>query len=131
MDVGEVTLGGSIDRLEAADLVKRQPDPQDRRARRGLATPKGTGLLTEIQVVAKDVNARIMNGIAKAYIGRAETVVHKMKLELISMGAVPDGSATAVELRFALVDKQLHAFNGVFGCRARWPLPAGAGLPAA
>ncbi len=91
MDVGKVTLGGLIDRLEAAGLVKRQPDPVDRRAKRVLMTPKGTRLLADIQKIAFEVNNRIMQGISKSDIARAENVLHEMKQTLISMDAVPGG----------------------------------------
>ena len=96
LDVGKVTLGGLIDRLEAGGLVKRLADPHDRRAKRVVMTPRGIKLLAEIAVIAKEVNGRIMNGIAKADIVKAETVLHKMKQQLISMDAVPGGSATGV-----------------------------------
>ena len=91
MDVGKVTLGGLIDRLEAAGLVKRQPDPSDRRAKRVVMTPKGTKLLADIQTIATKVNDQILNGIARNDISRAETVLYKMKQQLISMDAVPGG----------------------------------------
>jgi DNA-binding MarR family transcriptional regulator len=94
MDVGKVTLGGLIDRLEAAGLVKRQADPTDRRAKRVVMTPKGVKLLADIQVVATKVNARILNGIARNDISRAETVLYKMKQELIAMDAVPGGGGS-------------------------------------
>ena len=89
MDVGKVTLGGLIDRLEAGGLVKRQPDPSDRRAKRVVMTPKGTKLLADIQTIAAKVNDQILNGIARNDISRAETVLYKMKQQLISMDAVP------------------------------------------
>lgn len=92
MDVGKVTLGGLIDRLETAGLVKRQADPEDRRAKRVVMTPKGTKLLADIQEIAFEVNGKIMNGIAKNDIARAETVLYKMKQQLISMDAVPGGA---------------------------------------
>jgi MarR family transcriptional regulator, transcriptional regulator for hemolysin len=91
MDVGKVTLGGLIDRLEAGGLVKRQADPTDRRAKRVVMTPKGTKLLVDIQEVAAKVNAQIMNGIQRNDVSRAETVLYKMKQQLISMDAVPGG----------------------------------------
>ena len=91
MDVGKVTLGGLIDRLEASGLVKRQADPSDRRAKRVVMTPKGIKLLADIQEIATEVNARIMNGILRNDIARAETVLYKMKQQLISMDAVPGG----------------------------------------
>ena len=92
MDVGKVTLGGLIDRLEASGLVKRQADPTDRRAKRVVMTPKGIKLLADIQVVATEVNGRIMNGIGRNDVTRAETVLYKMKQQLIAMDAVPGGA---------------------------------------
>lgn len=97
MDVGKVTLGGLIDRLEASSYVERQPDPADRRAKRVVMTPKGTKLLSQIQKVAKVVNAEIMGGISPADVTRAETVLHKMKQRLIAMDAVPGTSSSRPE----------------------------------
>jgi DNA-binding MarR family transcriptional regulator len=96
MDVGKVTLGGLIDRLEAGGIVARQADPQDRRAKRVVITPRGQKLLTEIQGIAKVVNARIMSGIARGDVTCAEAVLHKMKQQLIRMDAVP-GAANAAD----------------------------------
>jgi DNA-binding MarR family transcriptional regulator len=92
MDVGKVTLGGLIDRLEVSGYVERQPDPVDRRAKRVVMTVKGTKLLSQIQKVAKKVNGEIMGGIASGDVVRAETVLHKMKQRLIAMDAVPGAS---------------------------------------
>jgi MarR family transcriptional regulator, transcriptional regulator for hemolysin len=92
MDVGKVTLGGLIDRLESGGLVKREADPQDRRAKRVVMTPKGSKLLGDIQAIAKVVNGQIMNGIAKNDITRTEALLYKMKQQLISMDAVPGGA---------------------------------------
>ncbi len=89
MDVGKVTLGGLIDRLESAGLVKRQADPHDRRAKRIVMTHKGTRLLAEIQTIAKEVNACIMTGIPRTDIARTEALLAKMKQQLITMDAVP------------------------------------------
>jgi len=92
MDVGKVTLGGLIDRLEASGLLKRLADPTDRRAKRVVMTPRGTKLLADIQGIAAQVNAQIMNGISRSDISRTETVLYKMKQQLISMDAVPGGT---------------------------------------
>src|SRR6476646_8456911 len=93
MDVGKVTLGGLIDRLEATGVVARQADPSDRRAKRVIITPRGLKLLTEIQEIAKVVNARIMSGIAKGDTATTENVLHKMKQQLIRMDAVPGATS--------------------------------------
>jgi MarR family transcriptional regulator for hemolysin len=92
MDVGKVTLGGLIDRLEATGLLKRVADPSDRRAKRVVMTPRGTKLLADIQGIGAQVNAQIMNGISRSDIARTETVLYKMKQQLISMDAVPGGT---------------------------------------
>lgn len=96
MDVGKVTLGGLIDRLEASGLVKRQDDAADRRVKRVVMTARGTKLLADIQGVAAVVNAQIMDDITPADIARTELVLHKMKRQLIGMDAVPGGSSSGL-----------------------------------
>jgi DNA-binding MarR family transcriptional regulator len=92
LDVGKVTLGGLIDRLEARGYVERRPLPGDRRAKRVLMTGKGTKLLAQIHKVVKVVNAEIMTGISAGDVARFETVLRKMKDQLIAMDAVPGSS---------------------------------------
>jgi MarR family transcriptional regulator, transcriptional regulator for hemolysin len=89
MDVGKVTLGGLIDRLETSGLIKRLADPSDRRAKRVVMTPRGTKLLADIQTIGARVNSQIMDGIPRADIARAEALLYKIKLQLIRMDAVP------------------------------------------
>ncbi|HKT73182.1 MAG TPA: MarR family transcriptional regulator [Steroidobacteraceae bacterium] len=89
MDVGKVTLGGLIDRLEASGYVIRKPDPSDRRAKRVVLTPEGTRLLDQVQTIGKGVNDKTMLGISKSDIACTEEVLHKMKRKLIAMDAVP------------------------------------------
>jgi len=99
MDVGKVTLGGLIDRLEASGLVKRHADLTDRRAKRIVMTTKGTKLLADIQRIAIETNAQIMDGIGKADIAKAEAVLYKMKQHLIAMDAVPGTTAETARRR--------------------------------
>ncbi len=91
MDVGKVTLGGLIDRLEARGLVRRYADPTDRRAKRVIMTAKGSRLLADVQEIAAKLNAQIMSGIQRNDVSRAESVLHRMKRQLIAMDAVPGG----------------------------------------
>jgi len=95
MDVGKVTLGGLIDRLEAGGYVERRPLPGDRRAKRVVMTGRGTRLLAQIQKVARVVNAEIMSGIPSGEISRVEALLHRMKDQLISMDAVPGSSGNS------------------------------------
>jgi DNA-binding MarR family transcriptional regulator len=89
MDVGKVTLGGLIDRLEMGGYVERRPDSTDRRAKRVVLTAKGARLLAEIQSVATEVNARMLGGISGAELSCVEDVLYRMKQRLIAMDAVP------------------------------------------
>jgi DNA-binding MarR family transcriptional regulator len=95
MDVGKVTLGGLIDRLEASGYVARRPDPADRRAKRVVLTPDGERLLAEIQKIGEVVNAKIAADIPRSDIARTEDVLRRMKQQLIAMDAVP-GAANVV-----------------------------------
>jgi MarR family transcriptional regulator, transcriptional regulator for hemolysin len=95
MDIGKVTLGGLIDRLEAGGYVERRPLPGDRRAKRVIMTNKGAKLLGQIQKVARVVNAEIMTGISSSEVSRVETILHRMKDQLIAMDAVPGASGNS------------------------------------
>lgn len=82
MDLGKVTLGGLIDRLEATQLVERRPDATDRRVKRIFITPRGYEVLEEMQIVGKGLNAKIFDGLQDEDVRVAEDVLHKMKENL-------------------------------------------------
>ena len=63
LDVGKVTVGGLVDRLEATGYVERRADPRDRRARRVCITDEGFAVLRRIIEVAGDLNDRILSRI--------------------------------------------------------------------
>ena len=50
LDVGKVTLGGLVDRLESSKLVERRPDPADRRAKRIHLTAAAQRLLADMRI---------------------------------------------------------------------------------
>ena len=58
-------------------------------------TSKGARLLGQIQKVARIVNAEIMTGISPSDVSRVETILHRMKDQLIAMDAVPGGSGNS------------------------------------
>jgi DNA-binding MarR family transcriptional regulator len=49
-----------LDDLEAANLIERRPDPADRRARRIVATPRGTGLLITLNGRLRAAEAHVL-----------------------------------------------------------------------
>lgn len=66
MDVGKVTIGGLIDRLEASGHVQRRLDATDRRARRIHITEKGFETIRQMETVGTQLNDRIMKGVSES-----------------------------------------------------------------
>jgi len=85
MDVGKVTLGGLIDRLEAAGFVAREPDPNDRRAKRVKMTKAGEKLLRTMSSVAETINQEVVRDLTAKEIAQAENSLYKIKKRLIEM----------------------------------------------
>jgi DNA-binding MarR family transcriptional regulator len=79
LELGKVTVGGLIDRLEASGHVERHPDPIDRRVKRILITDKGYELIDLLSSVARDLNEEILEGIPMEHVLIAEEVMSRMK----------------------------------------------------
>lgn len=79
MDLGKVTIGGLIDRLEASGHVERRAHPTDRRVRLVYVTGLGFQVLDEMQAVGRTLNGEIFQGLDPHEIHAAEDVLHRMK----------------------------------------------------
>ncbi len=79
LDVGKVTVGGLIDRLEASGQVERRPDPKDRRIKRIYITDKGYDVIDKMTSIGRELNAIILKGIPIDQIYLAEEVMARMK----------------------------------------------------
>ena len=90
MNVGKVSLGGLIDRMEANGILERLPDPIDRRAKKVLMTEKGQDLLHQLQAVALDLNKHFMKGITKEQNKLLDGLLHTMKHNLLRMDGAID-----------------------------------------
>ncbi|MET0984007.1 MAG: MarR family transcriptional regulator [Steroidobacteraceae bacterium] len=64
LDVGRVSLGALVDRLEASKCVIRKPDPNDRRAKLVFLTPAAHKLLSDMRNAEDEMNARILRGVS-------------------------------------------------------------------
>jgi DNA-binding MarR family transcriptional regulator len=82
LDVGKVTIGGLIDRLEASGHVERRPDPVDRRIKRVFITDRGYEVIEHMRSVGRELNETILKGIPPDDVRIAEEVMHKMKENL-------------------------------------------------
>ena len=63
MDIKPITLARHIDRLEKEDLVRREDDPDDRRAKRVFLTAKAKPRLASLQKLGQKVRKQAMQGI--------------------------------------------------------------------
>ncbi|MBX3595045.1 MarR family transcriptional regulator [Sphingomonas sp.] len=80
LDVGKVTVGGLIDRLENTGHVERRPDPGgDRRVKRVFITEQGYEILDKMIDVSEDLNQRILDGITPEELAITEDVLMRVK----------------------------------------------------
>jgi MarR family transcriptional regulator for hemolysin len=92
LDVGKVTIGGLVDRLEASGLVERRQDHDDRRLRRVYITERGYEVIDQMTQVGRTLNTEIMKGIPFDEIHVAEDVMHRMKENLrAALGSKANG----------------------------------------
>lgn len=64
LDLGKVTLGGIIDRLETGGWVERRPDASDRRAKRVFLTDKAMKLIRDMQQAEQEHNRFVLKDIS-------------------------------------------------------------------
>ncbi len=64
LDVQPITVARLIDKLVAAQLVERRPDPNDRRAQRLFLTAQAVPVLEQIWDVADETYAVVLKGMS-------------------------------------------------------------------
>ncbi len=82
LEVGKVTVGGLIDRLEAAGQVERRGDTNDRRAKRIFITEQGYKVIAQMIQVGTRLNVRILETINAKNQKIAEDVLSTVKENL-------------------------------------------------
>ena len=82
MEVGKVTVGGLMDRLEASGHVERRADANDRRAKRVFITEKGFDVIGLMIELAATMNRRILEGVSDANREVCEDVLLQVKQNL-------------------------------------------------
>ncbi|MGO9422578.1 MarR family winged helix-turn-helix transcriptional regulator [Roseiarcus sp.] len=63
LDIAPITLARLVDKLDAAGLVERRADPNDRRAYRLYLTEKAIPALSTLGVLAEDIMSRALAGL--------------------------------------------------------------------
>ncbi len=90
LDLGKVALGSTIDKLEAAGMVERRADSEDRRAKRVLLTTRGRNTLERLRELGADANESVLAGISERDIAITAKTLKRMKSNLL---ATLNGSA--------------------------------------
>ena len=68
LDLGPPGISGLVDRMTAANLIKRRADPDDGRAWRLWLTPAGREAMAQSKAGLVEVNARLTDGFTDAEI---------------------------------------------------------------
>ena len=84
LELKQATLARLIDQLELAGLVKRQPDPEDRRAYRLYLQARAKQVLCEIEKVAALTRAQALGEMPAQESAAFASALHKMRHNLSS-----------------------------------------------
>jgi DNA-binding MarR family transcriptional regulator len=84
LDLGKVAVGGLIDRLEKAGLLRREADPSDRRVNRVFLEPKSKQLIARMRKVSHRMNQQILAGLAEQDLEVAAITLDVMKRNIIA-----------------------------------------------
>lgn len=95
LDLEPITLARLLDRLQAASLIERRPDPKDRRAHLLYLTETAYPLLERIFALAAEVREEALAGIAEPDRSRLLDMLIAMKSNLIVHSAEAE-SAEAI-----------------------------------
>ena len=68
LDLGPPGISGLVDRMTAANLIRRRADPDDGRAWRLWLTPAGRAALAQSKAGLAEINARLTEGFTEAEI---------------------------------------------------------------
>ena len=98
MDMEPITLSRHLDRMEAAGLTERRPDPSDRRAHQLFLTESARSLVTEFRAIASEVIAEALSGTSEAELEQAIDLLVRVRANLTGKQdqiAGPGGAAPA------------------------------------
>ena len=85
LELEPITLARLLDRLQAAGLIERRPDPKDRRAHLLYLTAAAYPLLDRIFALAAEVREDALAGVAEADRGRLLDLLIEMKANLVAV----------------------------------------------
>jgi DNA-binding MarR family transcriptional regulator len=84
LDLGKVAVGGLIDRLEKAGLLRRDADASDRRVNRVFLEPKSKQLIAKMRKVSHKLNQQILEGLTEDSLESTAVTLDAMKRNLLA-----------------------------------------------
>ena len=84
LDLGKVAVGGLIDRLEKAGLLRRDADARDRRVNRVFLEPKSKQLIAKMRKVSHKLNQQILEGLTEDSLEGTAVTLGAMKRNLLA-----------------------------------------------
>ncbi|MBO0766467.1 MAG: MarR family transcriptional regulator [Hyphomicrobiaceae bacterium] len=81
-DVEPITIGRLVDRLEANNLIERQPDPEDRRIWRLRLTPKSAPILKQFAAFRRELHDEMAEGLNASDLDMLVTCLQRMRTNL-------------------------------------------------
>jgi DNA-binding MarR family transcriptional regulator len=82
LDMEPIAVGRVIDRLQAAGFVERRPDPRDRRAWRLYITEQARVIVSDMELIARDLRKDATLGIEYDELRQALGVLNRIKENL-------------------------------------------------
>lgn len=83
LDLGKVAVGGLIDRLEKAGLLRRDADASDRRVNRVFLEPKSKQLIARMRKISHHMNEQILSGLPEEKLESTAATLDLMKFNLL------------------------------------------------
>ena len=87
MDMEPITLSRHIDRMQAAGLIERRPNPSDRRAYRLFVTESSRPLLQSFRAVGTECLSHALAGIGDDEVALVTEILSRMR---VNLAAKPD-----------------------------------------
>ncbi len=91
MDMEPITLSRQIDRMEAAGMIERRPDPADRRVKRLYLTEAARPLVDKFRSVATSCYDNVLTGISEQEVEEVVGVLTRIRANLVHAVNQPDG----------------------------------------
>jgi DNA-binding MarR family transcriptional regulator len=103
MDMEPITLSRQVDRMQAAGLIERRPNPLDRRAYRLFVTENSKPLLNSFRQVGTECMTSALAGISESELTTVMDVLSRMRTNIVSMhedghGHAPTASVSTIPL---------------------------------